>query len=263
MPPNIHPQLFYTEMVRLYNLREIFYLDLGPLGPSMVVITNPRLMDNSSLPKPLPLHPITAVFMKPMLGEGTMAAANGALWRKIATAVSPAFSMSYVRSMTSIMVDECLFFQQQLDKLAVTGDVFSMKELIAKLVFGIASTVTLGEPQYSQTIGSQTLKGSRDLVNLAQGEMDLRISYNPAVQIPRRWKRRQIASRLDISLIERVNGCVDRIVKEGVVPSRQNPRSIMDLLLRDHVEAVMGRRKKGLDYQMQISKLDENLILSK
>ncbi|EXM02713.1 hypothetical protein FOIG_06853 [Fusarium odoratissimum NRRL 54006] len=124
IPPNTHPQLLYTEIVHLYNLEEIFYLDLWPIGPDMVVITDPRLMGNSSLPKPLPIRPLTAVFMKPMLGEGTMAATNGALWRKIATAVSPAFSMGRVLGMTSIMVDECLLFQEKLDELAVTGDVF-------------------------------------------------------------------------------------------------------------------------------------------
>ncbi|EWZ47093.1 hypothetical protein FOWG_13958 [Fusarium oxysporum f. sp. lycopersici MN25] len=131
------------------TLKEIFYLDLWPIGPGMVVITDPKLMGNSSRPKPLPIHPLTAVFMKPMLGEGTMAATNGALWRKIATAVSQTFSMGHVLGMTSIMVDECLLFQEKLDELAVTGDVFSMEELIARLVFGMVSIVTLGEPQHS------------------------------------------------------------------------------------------------------------------
>ncbi|EWG46910.1 hypothetical protein FVEG_16035 [Fusarium verticillioides 7600] len=173
-------------MVRLYNLKEIFYLDLWPIGPSMVVIIDPKLMDNSTLPKPLPIHPLTAVFMKPMLGEGTMAAINGALWRKIAAAVIPAFSMSHVLGITSIMIDECLLFQERLDKSAVGGDVFSMDGLVAKLVFGIVSTVTLGESQHAQTVGSQILKDSRNLVNLARGETDPLIAYNPMVQIPRR-----------------------------------------------------------------------------
>lgn len=186
MPPNTHPQLFYAEMVRLYNLKEIFYLDLWPIGPSMVVIIDIKLMDNSTLPKPLPIHPLTAVFMKPMLGQGTMAAINGALWTKIAAAVIPAFSMSHVLGITNIMIDECLLFQERLDKSAVGGDVFSMDGLVAKLVFGIVSTVTLGESQHAQTVGSRILKDSRDLVNLARGETDPLIAYNLMVQIPRR-----------------------------------------------------------------------------
>ncbi|KAG5798872.1 hypothetical protein H9Q69_002104 [Fusarium xylarioides] len=191
-------------MVRLYNLKEIFYLDLWPIGPGMVVITDPKLMDNSSLPKPLPIHPFTAVFLKPMFGEGTMAATNGALWKKMATAVSPAFSMGHVLGMMNIMVDECLLFQEKLEELAAGGDVFSMEELVAKLVFGIVSTATFGEPQYSQTVGSQILKDLRDLVNLARGETDPLIAYNPMVQIPRRWKRHCIVSRLDSSLRQKV-----------------------------------------------------------
>ncbi|KAF5666480.1 cytochrome P450 monooxygenase [Fusarium circinatum] len=262
MPPNTHPQLFYTEMVRLYNLKEIFYLDLWPISPGIVVITDPKLLDNSSLPKPLPIHPFTAVFMKPMFGEGTMAATSGASWRKMATVVSPAFSMGHVLGMTNVMVDECLLFQEKLDELAVGGDVFSMEELVAKLVFGIVSIVTLGEPQYSQTVGSQILEDLRDLVNLAQGETDPLIAYSSMVQIPRRWKRRRIVRRLERSLRGKVNGCVERIVQEGVVPSRQNPKSILDLLVREHAQVVLAERKLGVHGRSRLSTFEENIILS-
>ncbi|KAI3587857.1 cytochrome P450 [Fusarium oxysporum f. sp. albedinis] len=213
-------------------LFEIFYLDLWPIDPGMVVITDPKLMGNSSRPKPLPIHPLTAVFMKPMLGEGTMAATNGALWRKIATAVSQTFSMGHVLGMTSITVDECLLFQEKLDELAVTGDVFSMEELIARLVFGMVSI------------------DLRELVNLAGGETNPLIAYNPMVQTPRRWKRHRIVSRLDRSLRQKVNECVERIVQEGDVPSRQNPRSIMDLLIREHAEAMLEERKGGFLFML-------------
>lgn len=263
MPPNTHPQLFYTELARLYNLEEIFYLDLWPISSGMVMIIDPKLMDNSSLLKPLPSHPFTVVFLKPMFGEGTMAAANGALWRKMVTVVSPAFSMSHVLGMTNIMIDECLLFQEKLDELAVGGDVFSMEELVAKPVFGIVSTATFGETQHSQTVESQILKDLRDLVNLAQGETDPLIAYNPMVQIPRRWRRHRIVSRLHNSLRGKVNNCIERIVQEGVIPPRQNPRSIMDLLVREHAEAVLEERKLGVRGHSQLSNCEEEMLFSK
>uniref|UniRef100_A0A0D2XJG7 Uncharacterized protein n=1 Tax=Fusarium oxysporum (strain Fo5176) TaxID=660025 RepID=A0A0D2XJG7_FUSOF len=159
-----------------------------------------------------------------------MAATNGALWRKIATAVSPAFSMGHVLGMTSIMADECLLFQEKLDELAVTGDVFSMEELIARLAFGIVSIVTLGEPQHSQAVGSQILKDLRDLVNLAGGETNPLIAYNPM---------------------------------EGDVPSRQNPRSTMDLLIHEHAEAMLDERKGGVYGRLELSSSEEEMIFSK
>ncbi|QGI85386.1 unnamed protein product [Fusarium fujikuroi] len=262
MPPNTHPQLFYTELARLYNLEEIFYLDLWPIASGVVVIIDPKLMDNSSLPKPLPIHPFTAVFLKPMFSEGTMSAANGALWRKMVTAVSPTFSMSRVLGMTNIMIDECLLFQEKLDELAVGGDVFSMEELVAEPVFGIVSKVTFGETQHSQTAESQILKHLRDLVNLAQGETDPLIAYKPMVQIPRRWKRHRVVSRLHYSLRGKANKCAEPTVQEGVVPSRQNPRSIMDLLVREHAEAVLEERKRGVYGHSEISNSEEEILFS-
>ncbi|EWZ47094.1 hypothetical protein FOCG_11137 [Fusarium oxysporum f. sp. radicis-lycopersici 26381] len=82
------------------------------------------------------------------------------------------------------------------------------------------------------------------------------------VQIPRRWKRHRIVSRLDRSLRQKVNECVERIVQEGDVPSRQNPRSIMDLLIREHAEAMLEERKGGVYGRLELSSSEEEMIFS-
>ncbi|KAF4501196.1 cytochrome P450 [Fusarium agapanthi] len=145
----------------------------------------------------------------------------------MATAVSPPFSMGHILGVANSMIDECLLFQEKLDELAVGGDVFSMEELVAKL-----------------------------------GETDPLIAYSPMVQIPRRWKRRRIVRRLDGLLREKVNGCVERIVQEGVVPSRQNPKSIMDLLVREHAQAVLEEKKLDVYGRSRLSTSEEEMPLS-
>lgn len=32
-PPNVHPQVVFTYMKQKYDLPEVFYVDLWPLGP--------------------------------------------------------------------------------------------------------------------------------------------------------------------------------------------------------------------------------------
>ncbi|KAM0078382.1 hypothetical protein ACKRZS_009099 [Fusarium odoratissimum] len=82
------------------------------------------------------------------------------------------------------------------------------------------------------------------------------------VQIPRRWKRHRIVSRLDSSLRQKVNECVERIVQEGDVPSRQNPRSTMDLLIREHAKAMLDERKRGVYGRLELSSSEEEMIFS-
>ena len=130
---------------------------------------------------------MAGVFMKPMWGEGTIAATSGPLWKKLHTAMSPAFSWTHVRGLTGLMIDESILFKRKLDELSFTGESFSMEELVAKFIFGIVSMVTLGIPLHAQTAGSQDLDDLRELVNLARDESDVRVAYNPIVQIPRRW----------------------------------------------------------------------------
>ncbi|KAJ4247871.1 hypothetical protein NW762_013082 [Fusarium torreyae] len=119
MPPNCHPQLYYTEITRQYNIDGIFYLDLWPAGPGTVIVNDPTLIEQAPLPRPLPVHPMAAVFMKPIWGEGTIAATSGPLWKKLHTAMSPAFSWAHVRGLTGLMVDQTMLFRHKLQEAKI------------------------------------------------------------------------------------------------------------------------------------------------
>ncbi|KAM0551330.1 hypothetical protein ACHAPJ_008436 [Fusarium lateritium] len=263
MPPNCHPQLYYTEITRRHNIDGIFYLDLWPIGPGTVIITDPKLIEQAPLPRPLPVHPMAGVFMKPMWGEGTIAATSGPLWKKLHTAMSPAFSWTHVRGLTGLMIDESILFKRKLDELSFTGEIFSMEELVAKFIFGIVSMVTLGIPLHAQTAGSQDLDDLRELVNLAREESDVRVAYNPIVQIPRRWRRRQVLNRLEPSLLNKIYDRLEWLLREGVVPSRKNPTSILDLLLREYVKVFTEKQGRVQYGHLRLSGTDECVLLSK
>lgn len=36
-PPNVHPQMIFTYLKQEYDLPEVFYVDLWPLGPVLCV----------------------------------------------------------------------------------------------------------------------------------------------------------------------------------------------------------------------------------
>ncbi|KAM0207741.1 hypothetical protein ACHAPA_011177, partial [Fusarium lateritium] len=263
MPPNCHPQLFYTEITHRYNIQGIFYLDLWPIGPGTVVITDPKLIELAPVPRPLPVHPQTDEFLSLMVGKGCIAALNGVLWKKMHNATSPVFSPTHIRNLTGVMVDEAVVFRSQLERLSTTGEIFSMEEVVSRVVFDIVARVVFDAPLHTQTAGSQEHADFRGLVNLARQETDIRVAYNPFIQIPRRWKRRQVVKRLESSLLNRIYSRLELLLSQGVVPSRQNPISVLDLILREYVEASIYKGEKDHSKPVKLSKADETLILSK
>src|SRR5690242_8529385 len=114
-PPHNHPQTYFTAIARKYNLEGIFYLDLWPLGPSQVVLSDPQLLDAVTVVKPYGQHHATEDFIAPITGRNVIASVNGPIWKKLHGALLPAFSWSHIRSATDTIVDECLLFRQALE----------------------------------------------------------------------------------------------------------------------------------------------------
>lgn len=263
MPRNCMPQLYYTEIAHRYNIQGIFYLDLWPIAPGLAIITDPSLIDQAPIPKPLSPHPMTDVFMKPMVGKGNISAKAGSEWKKLHNAISPAFSTAQTRNLISVMINEIMLLRKRLDELSVTGEVFSMEKLMGRAIFGIVSHHVLNDKSYAQRRGSQDLADMRELIDLAREEGDPGVAYSPFVQIPRRLRRRRVCARLEASILDVIHKRFRDLVSEGVIPSRQNPTSILDLMLREHVEVAIAEKNEGCGSHAKLSKSDERVLLSR
>ncbi|KAI5459234.1 cytochrome P450 [Mariannaea sp. PMI_226] len=261
LPPNCHPQLYYTELARKYNLDGIYYLDLWPVAPPSIVLLDPKLMDEVTVVKPLHQHPFADALLTPMVGSGVVATANGPLWKKLHNSMLPAFSWAHIRSLAGLMVDECQPFRRNLDKLAETGEVFSLEQVGAKLVFDIITRVVFNFSLHAQTKGSQDLEDLREMITLAEGASDITVAYNPVAQIRVWWRRRQVLGRLHPSMISKIYERFSLLINEQIVPSRKDPNSILDLMLREHVQAVTGEGKANPE-TAKISKFEEGLLLT-
>lgn len=258
VPPNCHPQLYFTEMARRYNLDGIFYVDLWPVGPGSCLVTDPDLLDQITVRKILPHHPMAEDFLSAMIGRGSIGGANGALWKRLHSAMNPAFSWTHIRHLTGLFVDECVQFRKNLDKLAATGEVFSMEHLSARLIFDVIARIVFNFPLHAQTTGSQDLEDLRELILLVEGQSDITIAYNPVEQIKRWWRRRQVLGRLHPSILSKIHERFEMLVNEKIVPSRKDPNSILDLMLREHVDQE-GMTKENA----KLSKADVDLLLTK
>ncbi|KAK6708473.1 hypothetical protein SNK04_009439 [Fusarium graminearum] len=221
MPRNSIPQLYYTEIAHRYKHEGIFYLDLWPIGPSLVIITDPKLIEQAHIPRPMVPHPFTNTSMAPIAGDDIIPTKSGTEWKKLRNDMSPAFSYTYAHNMVGVIVNESKLLR-----------------------------------------GRQDLADMRELIDLAREESDPRIAYNPLVQIPRRMKRYIIRRRLEASLFGVIYKRLETLVSGGIVPSRQTPTSVLDLILREHAELAKRENKEGRCNFANLSKFEEKQLLT-
>jgi cytochrome P450 len=232
MPPNTHPQAYLTAIAQKYDLKGIFYLDLWPMAYSQVVLAHPEPMDQVTVVKTLPIHIMADDFLAPIVGRNSIAGANGVIWKKTHNAMAPAFSWSHIRNLTSVMADEAMHFRHALDRHARTGDVFSMEEAAAALVFDVIARIVFNFPLHAQTKGSLYLDDLQAMIRLAEAQF----SWNPLVRIAAFFERRTILRRLDASIVSKIEERLGLLRRESIVPSRKDPFSILDLMLRERLQ---------------------------
>ncbi len=236
----MHPQALYTTIAQKYNLKGIFYLDLWPVADQQVIVTDIDLMDHVHVKRVYPQHKSAGDYMDLVMGRDNISTANGKLWKMLHNAMAPAFAPSHIKNLIPVMTEEALIFRNTLDDYAKTGEVFSMEETAAKLIFDIVARIVFHFPLHAQTQGSQYLNDLREMVKL----MESQLSFNPLVKIRAFIRRRIILNRLHPSMANHIMERYRLLNDERIVPQKKNPYSILDLMLRDHVQQ-QGSDSKG------------------
>jgi cytochrome P450 len=266
-PRNTHPQAVITEIARRYNLDGIFYLDMWPLGPSMVVLTSPELGDQVYLKKPLGVHEMSAEFMRPIIGPNSLVTVNGPLWKKLHHQMQPAFSWTHIRSTTGVMIEEMRTFGETLDGLAATGEAFSMDEKMAAPIFDIVGRIVWSVPLNAQQGGSPMLEDIRLLIDLSNSQSNPALMLNYPAKAKRWWQRRQLRSRLDPVIEAKIKERWDlvKFQQTTTARSRREQAGLLDLMLREMLEEkkTNGAVEKGKGKEPELTAEDMQILLSK
>ena len=231
LPPNTHPQILYTAIAQKYNLEGIFYLDLWPVVPSAVVLTNPGLSDHVTVVQPLRQHSAVGQFLAPIVGPNVIAAANGAIWKKLHNAMAPTFAWTHVRSLTGVIIEEGKHFRDTLDRLVRDREVVSMEDIATKLVFDIITRVVFNFSLDAQTKGSTTLD---DLVEMSH-LVTARFSFNPWVHFVSFFRRHSVLRRIHPIIKQKIKERLDLINSGNAALSKRDPESLLDLMLHDYI----------------------------
>ncbi|KAK9781832.1 putative Cytochrome P450 [Seiridium cardinale] len=228
LPPNNHPQAYITLIAQKYDLQGVFYLDLWPVADPQVVLIEPELMDQVQVHRAYDQHPMAEELLASIVGPNVVATANGPVWKKLHNAMAPSFLISHVRTLTGLMADETMLFQERLRELATSG-VFSLEKEISKLIFDIVGQTVFNFPLHAQTQGSSYLDDLKEIQELVNQSLTM----NPLLKLKVWMKKDAVRRRVDASISEKIVERFARMRDENVVPTKKDFMSILDLMLRE------------------------------
>lgn len=74
----------------------------------------------------------------PLVGKKSIAALNGSEWQKVRRMLAPAFSAQSLSHHIPALVDDTSIFIEILHGHTKVGDIFSMEDTVARLIFNVA-----------------------------------------------------------------------------------------------------------------------------
>ncbi|KAL1961372.1 hypothetical protein VTO42DRAFT_100 [Malbranchea cinnamomea] len=249
-PSNTYLHHPFIVISRKYNLPDVFYLDLWPFQPPMLVLCRPDLVAQVTTVKAWPKPAIIQQFLDLLIDRDSIFTADGAKWKYLHSVFAPAFAPAQLRSMVDGMLEEVIIYYDRLVELAQSGEEFSMDEATIALTLNVIGRAVFNT-SFRTSEGKELIAEYRGLVN----EL-IEASRNPVYKMLSSWKTRENLRRVDRA-IERA--LVDRF--NVLKADRASPsNSIMDLVLRQRlgVSEDIGSDKAFMD--MAISNIKTFLL---
>jgi sterigmatocystin biosynthesis cytochrome P450 monooxygenase len=144
IPGDAHPN-YLPDIIRreLPDLGPIYYLDLWPVGPQMLVVASTGGLYQITQEHSLPKYHAMKYFLEPITGGMDIVTMEGDLWKTWRGIFNPGFSGSHLMTLTSSVVEETERFCDILQERVRDQKLFRMKDLTDNLTMDIIGRVVL------------------------------------------------------------------------------------------------------------------------
>lgn len=145
LPSDFHGHYLAGEIRRAYpDLPAVFYLDLWPTGPPLMVMTTSHDQARVTAHEPqLPKHEGVLGFLKPLIGSHGLVTMEGDEWRYWRGVFNPGFNAAHLVTLVPGLVENTLVLHEILRERAAAGEIFSLFEAMSRLTMDMSCLATL------------------------------------------------------------------------------------------------------------------------
>lgn len=210
-------------------------MDLWPLGPEQLIITDPVFANKYITTQKLPKHKIIGEYIDPILGIGNLVSSNGAHWKLPHDMIAPAFSTANTFAMLTLIAEEVMTFHTALGEKTQFPEPIQLEHMISSLAFDVISRFIFGVSGNAQR---GTCTEHRNLNTIIQRELAIRNTWSPLTKRHLKRDKHAATTSLNSSIASKLDARFLEIQRTGTDLDRKQGLSIVDLLLRSQIHEI-------------------------
>ena len=129
--------------LRMPDLGPVFYIDIWPFGPPMLVVASPSLNHEITQVHSLPKFPALRGYMRPMTGGNDLVSMESDEWSRWRKVFNPGFRNTHLMTLIPGMLRDVSTFCEILREKAGENELFQMDPLAANLSLDVIGRVVL------------------------------------------------------------------------------------------------------------------------
>ncbi|KAL8721386.1 MAG: hypothetical protein Q9225_001933 [Loekoesia sp. 1 TL-2023] len=241
LPKDAHPG-YLPDMIRrkLPQLGPVYYLDIWPFGPQMLVVASTNALYQITQKHSLPKYHAMKQFLKPISEGLDIVTMEGDLWKTWRGIFNPGFSAAHLMTLTSSITDETHRFCKILQEYSQNHTVFKMKNFTDNLTMDIIGKVVL--------TSNPLVDGLRMQVRwLTFGaEVNPFMRYNPIRPLIHWYNTRRMNKYVSRAIESRFS-----VLQQMDSLSHGGGKSIVDLVLAAYLYEDGDRKTRVLDNEFR------------
>ncbi|EKD21755.1 cytochrome P450 71B25 [Drepanopeziza brunnea f. sp. 'multigermtubi' MB_m1] len=183
-PIDTHPMCTMTLLSRKFNLGALYFLDNWPAAKMrQLVINDPDVAAQAVQQKgDLAKYHEYPDLIGHIVGRTSMLITTGEEWKKTRALFNPGFAVGHLMTLVPGIVDDTLVYVKMLGKLADSGEVKPIEDLLARLTYDIMGHVVLDHDLNAQTTENEMVNGFNGSVTWTPSPMTtnpLKYLYKP------------------------------------------------------------------------------------
>ncbi|KAM0259966.1 hypothetical protein ACHAQJ_003059 [Trichoderma viride] len=257
LPPGTHMQSAITQIKSEYNLPDVFYIDLWPLGPVFLFCTAPDACAIPTTQNTFEMPEVVTQFFKNNIGPGFIEATNGALWKHLHQTLAPGLTPTASKAHHATIVEQAVALHRRFWDIARSGKAADIRSELGLYTFQVMGKVLLGETLSAQTY--QDVKAAIDIQAAVNATDNPFAKWRLGKDGSRLWRRVESAvepkirtrfavlQQQDVTLTKTsATSLLDRMMLSDVESGRSLGSNPMRLMLEKYKGYLPFKRVNGL-----------------
>ncbi|KAL9570456.1 hypothetical protein ACKAV7_005387 [Fusarium commune] len=165
-----------------FGLPDIFYLDLWPLAPCLLLLTSPDAAAIPTTASNFPMPNVVKESFEGNVGTSFIEATNGPLWKHLMQQLTPGLTPTALKIHYHSIVDHARALHEHLQQYTDIAQTVDMQLELGKYPFQVLATVFFGE-----SLSEQAYKDTTHMVDLMLTKNSAGALFNPLAKW--RWRK--------------------------------------------------------------------------